>query len=341
MQMILLIIVMIMICGVTSAQINRHIDYDSLKNNPPEYGHPWDRYFFGSFDFETLPGPLTPTRVNFTLEAAKDDVPEKDDKDWIVQVLYPRHAVKLLGDSLFLWPKPHHIGDIYTGILEFMPLISGRFDVSLVRKGTRGAVAFRYCLDEDGNLLNLNRVKSRDIECDVHPVNYFYMDSIVYKYIARNVESELFNYHMVITPLPKIGDTSTITIYLNAAQDIPNGCDIRINGHCFEVIQNLQAIDYAIYEGQQVQLSFKFIPLPIEVGHWLSVTLSTESKKLYKKKEEHHIPLNLLFNDNGSLRYFSNIRSFNQLSKDRLPKGFFPKEDGEKYITRIWINRDK
>ena len=153
MQMILLIIVMIMICGVTSAQINRHIDYDSLKNNPPEYGHPWDRYFFGSFDFETLPGPLTPTSVNFTLEAAKDDVPEKDDKDWIVQVLYPRHAVKLLGDSLFLWPAPHHIGDIYTGILEFMPLISGKFDISLVRKGTKGAVAFRYCLDEGGSVV--------------------------------------------------------------------------------------------------------------------------------------------------------------------------------------------
>ncbi|MBU0984200.1 MAG: hypothetical protein KKA42_10045 [candidate division Zixibacteria bacterium] len=54
------------------------------------------RLFVGTFDFESLPGPLQPTRVDFTLEVTREAYPP--DTAWRIHIWHNRPGIRLLTD---------------------------------------------------------------------------------------------------------------------------------------------------------------------------------------------------------------------------------------------------
>ena len=152
------ILIIILTIGITSsptAQVNNHIsDYaiDARESSGPES---FRRPFVGEYEFETLPKPLKPTKVNFTLEVNQFPWPIPQE-DWEVVVGYERKYMRLIGDSSFFWPAPHQTGDRFSGSFEFVPLISGYWEFGLCLPHSRDLwLPVGLCFDPDGNLTYL------------------------------------------------------------------------------------------------------------------------------------------------------------------------------------------
>ncbi len=195
------------------------------------------RPFVGTFEFLAVPEPLTPVTVNFTLEVVEPKY--LPDGDWTVRIFHYRKDVRLMTDSMLIWPGPHPPGATLTGALEFVPLTSGHKWLKLRVPGfSDGELTVQWCFDQDGLLMFLG--KAEDKPSFGHPpeCTFFDKDSVhmIQRYEADPQEWKLFSHEISIVPPFQIGDTSTVTYFLTALRDIYSGCDLEVNGRNSRIV---------------------------------------------------------------------------------------------------------
>ena len=117
MKKIVLILGLVFVLTIeTNCQINHFIECTETEFGISPFGG--TKRFTGSFTFEKSPEPLTPVRVNFTLNVTDENQPYSQD-DWLIKPGFPHHAASLISDTMSVWPGPHKSGDSYSGSIEF------------------------------------------------------------------------------------------------------------------------------------------------------------------------------------------------------------------------------
>ncbi len=147
---------------------------------------PKSRFFVGSFHFQSLPKPLEPCKVDFVLEISKE-TPSISAEDWEIRVGYSDNAVRITGDTIFHWSGPHKVGRRFAGTIEFIPLRSGHWGITLyyhhpVRNiyymFLQAGIGFRWCLSPDGELRYLGKGTGMPDGCMSVMSTFFNGDSI-------------------------------------------------------------------------------------------------------------------------------------------------------------------
>lgn len=312
-----------------NAQIRRHFDFDPSKIHHNRFGGV--RVFTGSFDFEQLPAPLQPTRVNFNLRAMREDLP-KFDKDWIIKLDYFDGTVNVLSDTIFYWLGPHKVGDIFSGYIEFTPLLSSKWDMTLYwqpsddvyRLGQiNNGISFYWCINEDGQLIDLGVPGDHEGNFSKPRVFFFDKDSVYIPQYLGPYDNELFKYNLIIKPIPKTGDSSTIYLNLKAIKDIVGGCDIRLIGNSISFMKIPSKVDYTILMDQNVELELGFIPGKVRARHSINIEFSMGSSIEERIANFQRIHCSFIFNNDGTLRYIS-TDGLDLIPDDRLPQDFPP-----------------
>jgi hypothetical protein len=349
MRKIALMILMIVVTSGAWGEINRRIEsYDPIyvrKIGDRRQGGP--RPFVGRLEFENLPEPLKPTRVNFTLEVPDNDC-RFQDRDWGLRLHYLDNAARVTSDTVFEWPGPHFPGDIYTGYIEFAPLMSGQWGMALyvsrieglegVQMPTGTGLEFEWCLDEDGQLQYLGNVVGLTERC--YPLRTFFFgnDSVWITQYPEERGSEAFEYEILISPIPGIGDTMTIRYFFTANLDIPDGCGLQIFAASVDVVSDPERLDYAIQEGQMIEYTLAIRPKAVRNEH--TITLSI----LYDTPDGHRhgqtVSCRFVFNEDGSLRYVNNS-GFDPARKDIYPESFPWANAARDHLNIVWDSTRK
>jgi len=300
------------------------------------------RPFIGTFEFESLPEPLKPTRVNFTFEVNRGSSPSYD-REWEIRLTYHPKGIRILSDTVFYWPQPHNLGDQYTGYFEFSPLCSGLWNISFHLHGASMITSLNiaYTLDQDGNIIDIGKeddVRGYDI------VSTFFNEDSIYFTQMRIGPRELFKYNFVVKPLFRIGDTSTITYYLTALGDAPAGVDIEVDVDNMQITSLPERISEPVMTGDTLILNIKVIPRAITDEHRISLKLKNSEKDdpdfKYSK-----IICGSVFKNDGKLRFTRDMLG-SDIEQQLLPEvyqvgnpGFdeaviIPKEESKKIIRR-------
>jgi hypothetical protein len=245
------------------------------------------------------------------------------------------NAVQIGGDTAFQWPGPHKVGSIFTGSFEFTPLRSGDWDITLycrrpaffhISQQIKAGIGFRWRLSPEGELRYLGKQGIVPDGC-MTPKSFFYKgDSIHIKPSSEASLNSAFQYSVLIEPIPKIGDTSTVHYYLRANKDIPEGCDIIIGYWGIEVSSPPKAMAHHISKGEQVELSLKIIPMPInsELSLNLMITYGLDSRN---RPNSQSIANSFIFNNDSTLKLISD-RPFPPFQEDLFPNKLQPRESG-------------
>lgn len=328
------------------AQIQTHISgYENDKRRYLE----GPRRYIGSFDIETPPAPLSISKVNFSFEVTdlKDHYgpdPFGGD-DWLLKVEYADHAVSIIGDTTFLWPGPHRAGDRFNRHIEFMPLRSGIGGISIALAGNGrdpdsgpigSGMGFRWCLSPDGELRYLGKGEDMPQDCDDFTTLFFKNDSVLIGEAFEMRKSYAFEYRMLLTPLPKIGDTTTLHYYLRANEDIPGGCDIKLDAYCVEVVSLPKRMNNSITTGQVIEDSLKFISNPVRDRHGITIDFQFEPVSQDRFSSQ-AIGACFIFDEIGNLKYI-NDQDFSLYSEKFLPSNFPPKKADDLNIIDIKRN---
>ncbi|MDD3731860.1 MAG: hypothetical protein PHU88_05735 [candidate division Zixibacteria bacterium] len=266
--------IVLFLSAVSHPQVNRTIGDFEKEVSVAGLGGP--RPFVGTFEFETFPKPLTPTRVYFTFEV-NDKMYSKPDDVWVIRLNYHPKGVRMLSDTVYYWPGPHELGNQYNGYFEFVPLCSGKWDFTFCQDGAGWLVALKiaYTLDQDGNVIDIGKephVRGYNI------VSTFFNEDSIY-FTQRGIgPRELFKYNFVVKPLFRIGDTSTITYYLTALEDAPDGVDIKVNADNMQIISLPERISKSVFTGDTLILNIKVVPRSIRDEHLIIVNLKNLEK---------------------------------------------------------------
>ena len=261
------ILVFILITAITSsptAQVNSHIGDYAVDVGWPSMAEPY-RIFVGEFDFVTLPEPLKPTRVNFTLETTEWSA-RIQDADWTVKLGYEPKYMRVLDESEFFWPAPHNPGDRFSGSFEFVPLISGYWEFRFHLPGYRATfLPVGLCFDPDGNLTYLGNQKRQSVNCNYPMTTFFNEDSvhIIQVHEFRKSPNHLFSYEMIIKPPFRIDDTSTVIFRFEALDDFPDGVFMRFETLSANLTTLPDGIAGPVHKGDSVLVRVTAVPLPI------------------------------------------------------------------------------
>jgi len=336
-----ILLTILLLVSTSYPQINQTIGDFEKEVSVAGLGGP--RPFVGTFEFETLPQPLTPTRVYFTFEV-NDEMYSKPDDVWVIRLTYHPKGVRMIGDTVFYWPEPHTLGAQYNGYFEFVPLCSGRWDFTFCQDGAGWLAALKiaYTLDQDGNIIDIGKeahVRGYDIVS-----TFFNEDSIYFTQMGIGPR-ELFEYNFVVKPLFRIGDTSTITYYLTALGDALEGVDIKVNADNMQIISLPERISKPVLTGDTLILNMKVIPRAIRDEHIITVNLKNEEKDNRDIKHGQIICVSV-FNNNGTLRYIHDdkraLPAEQSLLPDAYPEGKYgfdeiviiPKDVSKKIIRK-------
>ncbi len=341
-----LIAILVAICVVgADAQIRRHFDFDASKIYHNRFGGV--RVFTGSFDFEQLPAALQQTRVHFNLTAVRGDVPNFDE-DWIIKLNYLHGTIRLLSDTIFYWPGPHKEGDIFGGYIEFIPNLSSKWDMDIYWQPSakahqfgqiKNGISFYWCINEDGQLIDLGVPGDHEGNLSKSRVFFFDKDSVYISQYLGPYDNELFKYNLIIKPIPKTGDSSTIYLNLKAIKDIVGGCDIRLIGNSISFMKIPSRIDYPISMGQNVKLELGFIPEKVRAVNGINIEFSMGSSIKERIANFQRIHCSFIFNNDGTLRYIS-TDGLDLIPDDRLPQDF-PPPPTEQAPTIIRVNANE
>ncbi len=319
-------------------EINTYItDYEPYVGKVPGRSA---RPFLGSFTVTHLPEPLKVCHVDYEFYVARDDW-SFNDSDWTLQVRYPHNIVTIESDSLFHWPGPHKVGDVYKGGIDFIPLMSGEWTIliAMQRAGSQNIngydLGFRWCLDEDGDIGYLGKPRLRG--CTGTRVTYFEKDSVALRQYVPQSQEHLFTYNIVVSPIPKIGDTSTVYLHLTATRDIANGRDMEIGSMCMEVVKLPECIRNSINENQHIDLEIQIVPHAVNAVHKLSIDFYNPVATSLREKAitSQTIMCFFAFNIDSTLKYAS-LNGLSSIPKDKMP-AVFRKRDYHLDLSRITI----
>ncbi len=343
MRLLTVILAVFLLAAPLAAQVNQHIDgYNPEVNlkfvNLPDGRRP----FVGRFDFEKLPAPLEPVRVDFTLEVSRDFlVPEGD---WKIHLVWNCKAVRLLGDSIFVWPGPHPLGGTYSGSFELVPLRSGLHKFMLYMfDNVDGALDVHWCFDQDGNLTFLDKIELSNHynDCNRQQCTFFNKDSVyVLRHGGEPSDDDLFLTDFTVKPVFRIGDTSTVRYRLTAVDDLPNPLQIQIYAEGMKVVSEPQRIAPGIVKGDTVYYEIKAVPLPVRDIHLLSLLVQDKSKRS-GERYDNIIPCESVYDDDGNLRFIGDGSLWAGVADSLLPKSFRPMREGDRESIIIFPDREQ
>ncbi|PKK84620.1 MAG: hypothetical protein CVT49_02025 [candidate division Zixibacteria bacterium HGW-Zixibacteria-1] len=317
--------VFLFICSMTFGQINQTIVFDTTIYHfspPPRWA------YVGTFEFQSLPQPLKTTRVNFELEAVREDINQVEVSNWQIRLLNHDNVARVIGDTLFNWPGPHKRGDRYSGSFEFIPLMAGRWTMVLANNCigkvpvpdmmlNRG-ISFQWCIDENGELQYLNQLDMGP-SCSVSRAVFITPDTLHFPQFSDRRGLELCDYDMIITPIPHIDDTSTIIFNLHANSHITPQYDIAIGTNSTDISFESKNINFNIPAGDNLVIPVKFVPRLARERCSINLVFNDRSLNSERKYQRQSIACGFIFDDDGKLRYCGG-NNFGHVSKEKYPR---------------------
>ena len=286
--------------------------------------HKHFRKFIGEFRFEQEPKPLTPTRVNFTLEV----LPKRlffPQGDWTLKIKYDSKYIELLSDSIFIWPGDKVEGDQFHGSIEFIPKVGGMNAFSLILLGCRPCfLDVQWCFDGEGKLTFLGRERTMTTPCEDIKTTFYDSDTIT---ILERDESKrynsMFGYSILITPPFKMGDTSTVTYSLKSNFYLPEGFDMDFSLFGMTGVEFPREYRSSINKEELIEISIKVIPHEINSRHYINVFFSSNIFDSGEKRVSKEIRCFSVFKESGELKYISD-HDFYHLDLSHFPTNFRP-----------------
>ena len=323
------IFIMLVISPTAIGQINQTIVFDTARYHfspPPRWA------YVGTFEFQSLPQPLKSTRVNFELEAARDDINYVEASNWQIRLLNQENVARVIGDTLFNWPGPHKRGDRYSGSFEFIPLMSGRWTIVLANNCPGGAlfpdgmlsrgISFQWCLDEEGILHFLDQFDMGE-PCTGVTTVFLTADTLHFMQFPYLCGSELCDYDILITPIPHIDDTSTIIYDLHANARVFSQYDIAIGTYSVDISYESKNIDFNMFPGDNLIIPVQFIPRL--AGKICTISLEFNDRSLDTERNYRRQSINcaFIFDHDGKLRY-CNTGRLGSVTEEKYPKLPYP-----------------
>jgi hypothetical protein len=320
--------------SISTAQVNQTLEFKPFDDFPGVRMAP--RVLSGQVYFETLPQPLTPTKVRFDIHfnsVANYVGDEGLERDTVVHIACSQRQMRV-SDTLFVWQGPIYTDEPFTGEFEVTPLMSGVNSLSIHLLDQRvGVLEIRWCFDVDGNLHYLgnpadpNQKGSPECNRATYPAIFFSDDSIAFEPGPTSGASSqnLLRFRCIVEPLPQIGDTSGITCRMTALKDVLERVDIGMNARGIQIVQPPDPVIPPLLKGDQATAMATFVPLPVNGPHELTLTFS-----LSPSHPGQVIPLSLVFNDDGTLRFMGNRFNYNaDIPQKYLPTAFQSLEEYE------------
>jgi hypothetical protein len=314
--------IILMLAGSAMGQIYQVIDDFSLKRFPSPYTE-W-RPFVGRFEFQSLPEPMRPVTVNFTLEATLEN--QYLEGDWGIRITFDPKYMDLIGDTLFTWSEPHPKGSKFSGSFQIVPLTAGLhgFKVELARRGYgHVALAVEWRLDPDGNLELLDKAREKGtVRYSYQPWSFFDKDSIQMRqqYVSKSraaSPNELVEWKATVTPPFRIGDTSTVRYEFVALQNLVHRLMLDVNLRGMDLVSTSEKISPPLMTGDIASWEIKVVPLAVMDVHEIDLHFRAKdpSRPDYPDKQgqlslrgyrTNTVPLSFIFNNDGTLRLVGN-----------------------------------
>lgn len=288
-----------------------------------------ERPFTSKIEFLSLPAPLKETRLRFTLEVINDDLPYMD-KDWMIKIGHNFKITEVSGDEEFAWPGPHKSGNKLVEEISFIPLVSGPGSINIFLYkannepsygGLESGSTVSWCLNEDGELLFLGSPKLSEFQCSNVMVNYFDTAPIIFQYDGNPKGRDLFSCMLNINPLPKINDTIVLNYKLVALKTMPDGCDLKLNAFCMDIVSFPPWNETNILKGQEFDLSFILKPNAVADKHTVVLRIIENYNTMNRMEYTQNIPCHFLYESNGDLKYISQF-SLTNVPQDKYSKNF-------------------
>jgi len=344
----IIFILTVLIAQSAIGQINQTIVFDTTKYYFPKPGK-WD--FVGTFEFESLPQPLKNTRVNFELVAIRDDPDQVTGGDWQIRLLHQENVAKVVSDTLFTWPGPHKRGDRFTGVIEFIPLMSGNWTMILVNNCTgrvpapeimiyRG-ISFQWCLDEDGELHSLDQFGIQSA-CTGAKTVFLTSDTLHFMQFPHNHGAFLCDYEIFITPIPHIDDTSTIIFNLKANARVTPLFDVAIGTNSTDILYEVKNFDFSMPSGDSLIFPVRFVPRLVGQICSINLVFNDRSPNSDRKYQRQSISCGFIFGNDGRLRYCG-AENFGSVPEEKYPKVPY-RRDHPLYVpkdTTVILHRHK
>ena len=281
-----------------------------------------------TFDFSTLPKPLEPVTVNFTLEivdSVRGVFSSMEDWDFTINT---QKYIEILGSNTFTWFGSHEIGDTYSGSFQILPRTSGNNAIVI-----RYAIFDKYypklelsialCFDTNGKLLFLGNSGTNSTDCNPRRTTFFDQDSIhiLERYQTDYGRMTLFNYSINVQPPFKIGDTSTVQYRLVSYGNYDKGIDLVFESYAMDIVLLPKKIDYSITKNQTLEFEVKVVPLAVRTSPrlWLFMNRSQDVFPFTGERNQ-QILISTIFNEDGTLSAVSD-HSFERMN-DLLPESF-------------------
>ncbi|MDX9856977.1 MAG: hypothetical protein RBT76_04260 [candidate division Zixibacteria bacterium] len=309
--------------SASQAQINQTIEFHTFDQIGLRYA---PRIISGTVYFESLPEPLKKTRVRFEIyfNSVANYIGDNPlERDTLVHIAFEEYRVEV-SDTLFVWPAPIYTNEPFKGEFEITPLMAGNssFAIHLIDQRF-GALGVSWTFDVDGNLLYLGNPAdttqkgTRAYKGINYPAIFFEGDSIAFEpYPASNAPPyDALRFACVITPVPRIGDTSYISCRVNAIKSIADSVRIELRRRGISVLGEPTTAVKSLTRGEEEEFRTGFVPLAVNGPQYLSFTFRT-----VETEQQQVIPLDFVFNNDSTLRFIGNLFNYG----DHPPDSYLP-----------------
>jgi hypothetical protein len=249
--------------------------------------------------------------VDYEVEVAWDDRWPVEE-DWNLKVRFYRGRIRLLSDSIIVWPGPHKLGDVLRGTLEFVPMASGILSINIHRQPgnwrTRSSnyiaagLTFSFGLDQDGSALYVGPQASRAMHFSVPEVFFFEGDTLWMPGVPDS--GPLFRDEAFVTPPFGSGDTSTIRVKLTALKPIRSVLDIRLETVGLKLVKLPDPLDDPVESGDVIEL--EMVAIPLVGADWIGLRLkfSPGSEEIENTSDNRQtVDYGFTLSEDGDLEY--------------------------------------
>lgn len=280
-----------------------------------------------TFDFITLPGPLTSARANLTIEIIRGKPGDSFNDDWEFGLRTDPRTVGWLSDETVIWEGQKNHGDRLVVPIEFMTSRSGtsEFKFSAPHLFDMGVgVRVQWCLGRDGQLMSLlNPDLGPTVPCAGVRSIFFGPDSVNI-HQPRLPQADRFTHpfdiRMTITPPFQIGDTSTVRYLLTARESLPDGFDFNFSAMHMRIISLPDRADFSIATDETVELVIEVAPAAVRDVQEISMKCNPDFRGERGGNKNSIQRCSAVFNEDGSLRYVN--QGLGNIDKSLLPQSF-------------------
>ncbi|MCH9025303.1 MAG: hypothetical protein IH931_08210, partial [candidate division Zixibacteria bacterium] len=152
--------------------------------------------------------------------------------------------------------------------------------------------------------LYLGNPESKTITCEFVRTHFFKGDTLVVS--GGSGSHYLFDYQILVSPIPRIGDTSQFIYKLVAKKDFSNGIDLRLNSRHMKLVSLPDNLGTPLFVGDTLNVTVKAMPLQIQKGQGLSLQFWVEyGNKSLGGKGRQRIGCLLHFDKKGILQFIN------------------------------------